>query len=127
MSLRDHRSKSKGVAIDPEVLAEPGPIGHRQERLERVMLDELSSILRDEATNPKLDGVTFNRVELSADYRNARVWFRAADGTQAEAQQALEKSSAFLRARMAELMDLKRVPLLRFVLERGDIDDDGSE
>lgn len=91
--------------------------GHRIDRLEHVIRDELSSILRDETSNARLDPVRIRRVELSVDYRNARVWFAAPDPLR-PIELALEQATPFLRARLAELLDLKRVPNLRFLVDR---------
>ncbi|MFO0659081.1 MAG: ribosome-binding factor A [Polyangiaceae bacterium] len=103
--------------FDPSDPSSAPAQGHRIDRLEHVIRDELASILRDEASNPRLDPVRIRRVELSVDYRNARVWFAAPDPIR-PIEIALEQATPFLRARLAELLDLKRVPNLRFLLDR---------
>jgi ribosome-binding factor A len=58
-------------------------------------------------------------VVLSADYRHARVHF-VLSGSVVEprvVQRALERATPFLRARVAEAVEMKRVPELRFVLD----------
>jgi ribosome-binding factor A len=57
---------------------------------------------------------------LSVDYRHARVHFALGGGRGGEprvAQRALERATPFLRARLAEAIELKRVPDLRFVFD----------
>ena len=89
--------------------------GHRHERLERVVREELEELLRDEATDPALAGVAIRHVALSVDYRHARVYFTCIDRRAAEA--GLARAAGFLRSRLADAVELKRVPELRFVFD----------
>ncbi len=97
--------------------------GHRHLRLQGLVLDELRSLLRDDVSDPALDGVRITAVVLSVDYRQARIHF-ATIGTeeegareQARAEQALRRATPFFRARLAEAIEMKRVPDLRFVCD----------
>lgn len=92
--------------------------GHRHERLQGLILEELRALLRDDVSDPALVGVRITAVVLSIDYRHARVHFAldAAD-ERARAEQGLARATAFLRARLGSAIDLKRVPDLRFVFD----------
>jgi ribosome-binding factor A len=98
---------------------EGGPAGHRHVRLQQIVEEEVAALLRDEVSDPRLAGVIVTRVELSVDYKNAKVGFvlpRARpDADRVEVERALVRAGAFLRARLAEAVDLKAVPALRFV------------
>jgi ribosome-binding factor A len=102
--------------------AEEGP-GHRHERLQELLLEELRSLLRDDVSDPSLADVWVNAVVLSVDYRHARVHFTVTgvrtDDTAArvERQRAFERATPLLRAQLAVAIDLKRVPDLRFVFD----------
>lgn len=92
--------------------------GFRHKRLEASILEELDSLLRDDVSDPELDGVRVRAVVLSPDYRNARVHFLVPRGRpRAAALRAFARATAFLRGRLAEAIELKRVPDLRFVYE----------
>jgi ribosome-binding factor A len=92
--------------------------GHRHQRLEVSVREELQSILRDDVSDPELDGVVVSAVVLSPDYRNARVHFLVPRGRPRTAvERAFSRASPFLRARLAEAVELKRTPDLRFVYE----------
>ena len=95
-----------------------GQGGHRHERIEVAVLEELRAILRDDVTDPELEGVRLTALVLSPDYRNARVHFMV---PRARPRSAVERSfaraSAFIRARLADAVELKRTPDLRFVYE----------
>jgi ribosome-binding factor A len=94
--------------------------GHRHERLSRLLREEIGALVRDELGDPQLDGVVVTYVELSVDYKNARVGFVGPDARSATHDErermarALARATPFLRARLAEAVDLKQVPALRF-------------
>ena len=100
--------------------ADPQAAGHRHERLQRLLREELDALVRAELSDPRLDGVTFTRVELSVDYKNARVGFIAGGAAQApraereRLERLLARAAPFLRARLADSVELKVVPALRF-------------
>jgi ribosome-binding factor A len=96
--------------------AEPDALeGHRHARLQSLLKDELVSIVADELDDPELSGVAIAHVVLSVDYRHARVYFTSASGQNAVAERALTRATGLLRARIADAVDLKRTPDLRFV------------
>jgi ribosome-binding factor A len=88
----------------------------RSQRLEELLREELESILSDEVSDPRLDGVSVTLVELSADGSRARVWFGCASGADdaRRVERVLERASGFLRTRLCEALPLKRMPELRF-------------
>jgi ribosome-binding factor A len=94
--------------------------GHRHERLSRILREEVAALVRDELSDPRLDGVTVTFVELSVDYKSARVGFigpGAANAMHADRDRmarALARATPFLRMRLAESVDLKVLPALRF-------------
>lgn len=92
--------------------------GHRLRRLEVSVREELQSILRDDVSDPELEGVVLGAVVLSLDYRSARIHFLVPRGRPRTAvERAFTRASPFLRARLAEAVELKRTPDLRFVYE----------
>jgi len=92
--------------------------GHRHQRVEVSVLEELRAILRDDVSDPDLDEVRITAVTLSPDYRSARVHFVVPAGRpRADVERAFERASAFMRGRLAEGVELKRTPELRFVFE----------
>jgi len=83
----------------------------RHQRLEQLLLDELRGLFRDDVEDPSLQGLQIAAVVLSVDYRHLRVHYTHTG----KADRALERVTPFLRARLADAVDLKRVPELRFV------------
>jgi ribosome-binding factor A len=92
--------------------------------LQGLILEELRALLRDDVNDPRLFDVRIAAVVLSVDYRNVRVHFTVGThaglesrAVRAEKEAAFARATPFLRARLAEAIDLKRVPELRFVFD----------
>jgi ribosome-binding factor A len=83
--------------------------------LQGLILEEVGASMRDDISDPALSNVWITAVVLSHDYRHARVHYAAPSS----AERALPRAAPFLRARLAEAIDVKRVPDLRFVLDGG--------
>jgi ribosome-binding factor A len=90
--------------------------GHRHLRVQSLILEELRALLRDDVSDPDLGGVRIVAVVLAVDYRQARVHFVPSPVVEPRlVQRALDRATPFLRARLAEAIEIKRVPDLRFV------------
>lgn len=103
--------------------------GHRHLRVQGLILEELRALMRDEVSDPTLFDVSIAAVVLSVDYRHARVHFAVRSGgpPRAEVERAFGRASAFLRARLADAIDMKRTPDLRFVYDGDAVAGDGGE
>jgi ribosome-binding factor A len=124
MSKRTHRlgaRPSRAAQAHPYPGApDAGAAGHRQERLERILHEEIQTLLRDEAADPALHAVRLVSVHLSVDGGQARLGYVVTASLSAErrvertSRDALARATGFLRARLAALLDLKRLPRLSF-------------
>ena len=87
--------------------------------------------MRDDVSDPVLACARITAVVLSVDYRQARVHYATVASTadvnrqRAQSEQAFARATPFLRARLADAIDVKRVPDLRFVFD-GVVADDGE-
>ena len=89
---------------------------HRRERVEHLLRAELASLLQREAKDPRLAAVTVSEVRMTADLRQARIFFRLLGdaGDRAEVQRALERATPFLRTAAGKSLGLRVTPALRF-------------
>jgi ribosome-binding factor A len=116
------RGSRRGESCSSFGEAERGGAGHRGARLEAVLLEQVQSILRDEAADPVLAGLRLLSLELSADGAHARVGVALAGARASErragreAQAALARAEGFLRALLAGRLQLKRLPRFSFVV-----------
>ena len=94
--------------------------GHRHLRVQSLVLEELRALLRDDVSDPSVADVRITAAVLSVDYRHAKVHFVMKEVAGAEpraAMRGLERATPFLRARLAEAIEMKCVPELRFVFD----------
>ncbi len=93
--------------------------GHRHARLQQIIREELDALFRTEMSDPAIEGVRVVAAELSVDYRSVRVRFIVPDDAQADrAERALLHAGTYIRRRLVEALDLKRIPTLRFLFDR---------
>ncbi len=93
--------------------------GHRAERISQRILEEVTLILGREIRDPQIAGVNVTRVEVSGDLRVAKIFVTAPpDADEAEqVLDALARAARYFRRRLAENMDLRITPEVRFVLD----------
>ncbi len=94
--------------------------GRRVERLNEQFRRELTEILRGEARDPRVTEVTITGVRVAPDLSFARV-FVAPTSDEAANEQALAGLRAalpFLRKELGGRMRIRRVPELRFEIDR---------
>lgn len=119
--MSKHRGRREGATSEEEARA----TGHRHVRLQQIIQKEITSLVRDELVDPALNDVVITSCELSVDYKNARIRFMLAkkEGERPRqereaAERAFTRATPFLRARLAEGIDVKVVPNLRFVWDQ---------
>lgn len=92
----------------------------RQVRLEQVLLETLQSLLRDEVQDGRAQRVRLLGLTLSPDGGHARIAYAVVGALEQErelahhSREGLARASGFLRARLASLLALKKLPKLGF-------------
>ncbi len=95
--------------------------GHRQRRLADFIQEEVAQIIREELSDPELQGlITISRVELSPDLKKAQVFYQVHGGQEAEeaAARGFARAGAYIRRLIAQRLYTKFVPEISFVLDR---------
>ena len=93
--------------------------GRRVERLNEQFRRELTEILRGEAKDPRVAGVTLTAVHVASDLSFARVFVAPMLEQEAsdEALNGLRNASPFLRKELGARLHVRRVPELRFEID----------
>lgn len=89
---------------------------HRQYRLAGEIQREISQIIRDELKDPRIGFVTITDVEVSGDFRHAKV-FISVMGDEKVRQSCLtglSKATGFIRSELAKRINLRYIPELHF-------------
>ena len=88
-------------------------------RLNAQFQRELSALIREELTDPRVKQVSVTAVSVSPDMRNARVSMSqlGSDAELAAAVKALNGAAVMLRHRLGKVLKLRHTPALSFVAD----------
>jgi ribosome-binding factor A len=95
--------------------------GRRIERLNEQLKREITDIVRNQARDPRIGVVTVTRVQSALDLSFARVFASIATDDEEQKKQSLEGLAAaapFIRSELSKRLSIRRVPELRFELDR---------
>jgi ribosome-binding factor A len=89
----------------------------RLERLNSQMQREVSEILRTQVRDPRVADVTVTYVRVTSDLWLARIYVTVpADSEEkSEALAGLESAAPFVRRALGEILQIRRIPELRFL------------
>ncbi|MCY1040601.1 ribosome-binding factor A [Corallococcus sp. bb12-1] len=89
----------------------------RHLRVQSTLSEEVSLLFRGELSDPLLEGVALTSFELSPEGRTARIGYTLSEDTAdpAQVKEALLRAQGYLRSQLAQHLNLKRTPNLRFV------------
>ncbi len=95
-------------------------LSERQRRVGELVRAEISQMLLRELDDPGIQGlVTFTSVKVSADFSHAVVHV-SVYGTEGQVESTLEslqRAAGFIRSLLKERLDLRKIPVLEFVLD----------
>ncbi len=92
----------------------------RVERMQKEILRELSRILREELSDPRMGMVTLTRVKLSPDLRHAQVFGSAIGGEREwrRSHAAIRNALGFIQQTLARHLATRYVPELVFIFDK---------
>lgn len=97
-------------------------MSHRRESMASHVRQVVSHAINFEMGDPRLEGLAITQVKLSPDLQFADIQYAVPEGDDPQpAQQALEKARVALRKIVAQKISFRRVPELRFHVDRGAI------
>ena len=88
------------------------------ERLNHAFQEEISMIIMREVKNQELKMVTITGVETSNDLSYAKVYYTILDQEKQQiVEEALKKASSFIRKKLAERVEVRHTPELKFIYD----------
>lgn len=92
---------------------------HRQEKVAREMQRAISTVIRDDLRDPGLGLITVTRVEVSRDYRQAKIFVSILGSKKSRKKSllALERARGFVQHHLRSRLTLRQIPDLRFVFD----------
>ena len=94
--------------------------GHRIKRVNEQLKREISRIVVREVSDPRVDAVTVTRVSAAPDLTFARVYVQLLgdEADRDETMDGLRAATPYIRTLLADRIDMRRVPELRFERDR---------
>jgi ribosome-binding factor A len=94
---------------------------HRAERLAHLVQETLAEAIATALKDPRVGFVTITSVRVTADAQQAtvRVSVLGTEDEKGRAIEGLDRARGFLRSYLAERLELRVTPELRFELDRG--------
>lgn len=95
-------------------------MSRRMNRVNVLLLQTISSVLASDVRDPRLSKlITVTRVNTTPDLESARVYVSVLGDLDAKKKsvKALKSASGFVRLKVREMLDLKKIPTLDFKLD----------
>lgn len=87
-------------------------------RIEAEMVRVISEILNEEARDSVIKNVTITGASVASDLSYAKVYFTSLSGMDHKnLEKEMDEASAYLRLKLAERMDLRNTPKLKFLYD----------
>ncbi len=86
---------------------------YRPERVSKEIMRVLSEILREELSDPRLEGIIVLDVETTKDLKKAEIFYTLIKEEE-RIEEVLDKAKGFIRKKIAERMNLKYMPEISF-------------
>lgn len=88
------------------------------ERLNHAIQQEISIILMREIKDEEIKFVTITGVDTTNDLSYAKVYYTVLDESKKDkTEEALKKASSFIRTKLAERIDIRHTPELKFIYD----------
>jgi len=89
------------------------------ERINHTYQEVISSILMKEIKDQDIKFVTITGVDVTNDLSFAKVYYTVLDEEKkVSTQKALEKAAPFIRTKLAEQVEIRHTPELRFIYDK---------
>ena len=88
------------------------------ERLNHTIQQEISMILQTEVKDEHIKFVTITGVDTTNDLSFSKIYYTVLDKDKIDStKEALEKASSFIRTKLAERIDIRHTPELKFIYD----------
>lgn len=89
----------------------------KMERLNNTFVEKISEILHNDIKDKDVKFVTITEVRITNDLSFAKVYFTSNEENRWQVTEALNKASGFIRSRLCEKVQLRKMPEIHFVYD----------
>jgi ribosome-binding factor A len=95
----------------------------RKEKVQDLIQKEVSDIIRNELKDPRLGFVTITSVDVSADLRNAKIYFSVLGKEEdfKKTAEALHSAQGLIRTHLAQRIQLRFAPEIMFKMDKSSV------
>ena len=86
-------------------------------RLNNTFVEKISEILHNDIKDKDVKFVTITEVKITNDLSFAKVYFTSNEENRRQVTEALNKASGFIRSRLCEKVQLRKMPEIHFVYD----------
>ena len=87
------------------------------DRLNNAFVEKISEIIHDEVKDKDVKMVTITDVKITSDLSFAKVYFTTLNNDRDKVLKALNKASSFIRGRLCQKVDIRKMPEISFVYD----------
>ena len=87
------------------------------ERLSHTFVEEISKVLMNEVKDNDLKFITITDAKISSDLSYAKIYYTTLKENKKEIDEALNKASGFIRTKLCDRVEIRKMPELHFVYD----------
>ena len=87
------------------------------DRINNSFVENISKILHDDVKDNDVKMVTITDAKVTNDLSFAKVYFTTFDDDKLKVQKALNKASGFIRSKLCEKVEIRKMPELVFIYD----------
>lgn len=87
------------------------------DRLNNMFVEEISKIIHDDIKDKNINFVTITDVRITSDLSFAKVYITTLDNNRERVLDALNKASGFIRTKLSENIQIRKMPEIHFVYD----------
>ena len=87
------------------------------DRLNNAFVEKISEIIHDEMKDNDVKMVTITDARITNDLSFAKIYFTTLDDDRKKVLNALNKASGFIRSKLCEKIDIRKMPEIAFVYD----------
>ena len=87
------------------------------DRLNNTFVEKISEIIHDEIKDSSIKMVTITDARVTNDLSYAKIYFTTLDDDKKKVLNSLNKASAFIRTKLCEKVDIRKMPEINFVYD----------
>lgn len=87
------------------------------DRLNTAFVEKISEIIHNEIKDKDINMVTITDARVTNDLSFVKVYFTTMDDDRKKVTNALNKANSFIRSKLCEKMDIRKMPEINFVYD----------